>query len=170
MKKTLAVLLAVLICVSAAAFAEEAAIEVAPDESYVETELGGGCAVTRLPADWIAVDAEYADENSKLLGAYTNADGTAMVIVTETKVDNMSDAAMLCAEAVEAGLACELTAYNENPFVEITAEGEDGHIVRMANYLADENTIIAFTFSCAKDAQDAMQSVICQALAGFAVK
>ncbi len=172
MKKILAVLIAVLMCLTMTAISEAAvnAIEVAQDDTYAEVNLGDGRAITRIPADWRAIEAEYSDDSGKLLGAYANADGTAMVIITETKIGEASDAAALCAEAAEAGLECELNAYNANTFAEFTAVGEDGYIVRMANYFVDANTIVALTFSCEDGAQEAMQPMIHQALAGLAVK
>ena len=172
MKKTLAVLIAVLLCVAMAACAEAPVkmVEVAQDDTYVEMNLGEGRAVTRLPADWTSINAEYSDEDSQLLGAYVNSNGAAMAIITETKIDASSDAAALCAEAVAAGLSGEVVAYNANQFACITAASGDGHTVLMANYFVDDTTIIAFTFSYAEDAQDDMQPVIEQALAGLTVK
>ena len=172
MKKTLAVLIAVLLCVAMAACAEAPVkmVEVAQDDTYVEMNLGENRAVTRLPADWTSIDAEYSDEDSQLLGAYVNSDGAAMAIITETRIDASSDAAALCAEAVAAGLSGEVVAYNANQFACITAASGDGRTVLMANYFVDDTTIIAFTFSYAEDAQDDMQPVIEQALSGLSVK
>ena len=172
MKKIFAVLIAVLLCAAMAAVAEAPVktVEVAQDDTYAEMNLGEGRAVTCLPADWTSINAEYSDENSQLLGAFVNPDGTVMAIVTETKIDASSDAAALCAEAVAAGLTAKVATYNANQFACITAAGSDGQIVLMANYFVDDTTIIAFTFSCAQDAQDAMQPVIEQALAGLTVK
>ena len=172
MKKIFAVLIAVLLCAAMAACAEAPVktVEVAQDDTYSEINLGESRAVTRLPAGWTSIDAEYSDENSQLLGAYAGLNGTAMAIVTETKIDASSDAAALCAEAVAAGLTGEVVAYNANQYACIAAAGSDGHIVLIANYFVDDNNLIAFTFSYAGDAQNDMQPVIEQALAGLTVK
>lgn len=172
MKKMLAVLIAVLLCAAMAAYAEAPTrtVAVAQNDAYVETNLGEGRAVTRLPADWTAIEAEYSDADSQLLGAYVNPEGTAMAIVTETKIDTASSADAFCTEAAAASLTGEVISYNDNTFACITAAGEDGHIVLMANYFVDDTTIIAFTFSYAADAQDAMQSVIEPALAGLTIQ
>lgn len=174
MKKILTAIATIALCLTlvCAACAEEELnfeqITVELDESYAEAPLGEEYAVTRVPGDWIVVEAAYADETSKLLGAYVNPNGTQLLMVTlaETGVDATNDS--LYSEAVANNIPVELIEVNGLKFIVLSTSAE-GNIVLLANFLVgeEETSVITFTFSFPEADAEAMEQTVNQILGAF---
>ncbi|MDD3333977.1 MAG: hypothetical protein PHI98_00530 [Eubacteriales bacterium] len=170
MKKLLSLLLATVICLSLCAFAtaEEIPVEemtVELDETYQEVALSEDYATAYIPVDWLTINAEYADETSELLGSYSNADGSALLLVTYAETGVASSYEEVYTKSAEAGLSAGVMMINETKYVCVTTVADD-KIVMIANTFVDDEctTGVAFTFTFPTANAEEMEKICYQIL------
>lgn len=167
MMTKLSKLLALLLCLMLpfAALAEMREIQVEPDESYASVDLGENYAFTFVPADWMKLDTQYADETSQLLGAYASQDGLRQLMVTYTQSPEPADLEKMIADSLAAGLDAELVAINGILYFSLTLpDAETQQTVRiLTTYVNEELTqSISFTYTFPTAEGEAMLPVMLQ--------
>lgn len=171
MKKLFAVLVVLSVLMCANALAEEPVVEeleIELDETYVPVDLGEDYAYAYLPADWQRIEVEYGDENSELLGAFTDSEGTSMLMVVYAESETATSYEEIYNKSVEAGLNANLAIFNGFEFASIAAMTDD-QLTMICTHFVDEEYKCAITFTFTFPAANAenAQTVISQALASL---